>query len=69
VQERADKLREANEEHLLGETLSLLVVAEESLYKWQRLNLTRVESTEPEPEGAPCMTLARISDPLAEPMP
>lgn len=48
VQERADKLREANEEHLLGETLSLLVVAEESLYKWQRLNLTRVESTEPE---------------------
>lgn len=48
VQERARKLREANEEHLLGETLSLLVVAEESLYKWQRLNLARVESTQPE---------------------
>lgn len=47
IQERAQKLKEANEEHLLGETLSLLVVAEETLYKWERLNLARVESTEP----------------------
>lgn len=48
VQERAEKLRDAISDNRLGETLSLLVVAEESLYKWQRLNLARVESTEPE---------------------
>jgi hypothetical protein len=48
VQERAEKLRNAINDNRLGETLSLLVVAEESLYKWQRLNLARVESTQPE---------------------
>ena len=32
----------------LGETLSLLVVAQESLFKWQRLRLARVESTQPD---------------------
>ncbi|WP_216639141.1 hypothetical protein [Mycobacterium asiaticum] len=48
VHERAKKLRTALADNLLGETLSLLVVAEESLYKWQRLNLARVESTQPE---------------------
>lgn len=48
VQERAEKLRNAINDNLLGETLSLLVVAEESLYKWQRLNLARIETAEPE---------------------
>lgn len=48
VRERAEKLRNAMNDSRLGETLSLLVVAEESLYQWQRLNLARVESTEPE---------------------
>ncbi len=48
VQERAEKLRYAVQSELLGESLSLLVVAEESLYKWQRLSLARIESTEPE---------------------
>jgi hypothetical protein len=48
VQERADKLRTAIKDNRLGDTLSLLVVAEVSLHKWQRLNLARVESTEPE---------------------
>lgn len=32
----------------LGETLSLLVVAQESLFKWQRLRLARVGATQPE---------------------
>jgi hypothetical protein len=48
VQDRADKLRRTVDGNRLGETLSLLVVAEESLYKWQRLRLTRVEATEPQ---------------------
>lgn len=48
VQDRADKLRRAVDGNRLGETLSLLVVAEESLYKWQRLRLARVEATEPQ---------------------
>ncbi|MBS9534349.1 hypothetical protein KIH27_12215 [Mycobacterium sp. M1] len=48
VQDRADKLRAAIADGLVGETLSLLVVAEESLYKWQRLRLARVQATEPD---------------------
>jgi hypothetical protein len=48
VQERAAKLRAAIDDSQLGDTLSLLVVAEESLYKWQRLNLARIEATEPD---------------------
>lgn len=48
VQDRAEKLRRAVDGNRLGETLSLLVVAEESLYKWQRLRLARVEATEPQ---------------------
>jgi hypothetical protein len=48
VQDRAEKLRNAVQNELLGEALSLLVVAEESLYKWQRLSLARIEATEPE---------------------
>jgi hypothetical protein len=48
VQHRAEKLRNANDDNRLGDALSLLVVAEESLHKWQRLNLARIESTQPE---------------------
>ncbi|BBY37720.1 hypothetical protein MMAN_18540 [Mycobacterium mantenii] len=48
VHDRAERLRNAINDNRLGETLSLLVVAEESLYKWQRLNLARIESTQPE---------------------
>jgi hypothetical protein len=48
VQDRAQKLRRAVVDNRLGETLSLLVVAEESLYKWQRLRLARVEAKQPE---------------------
>ena len=48
VQQRAGKLRNAINDNRLGDTLSLLVITEESLHKWQRLNLARVESTQPE---------------------
>jgi len=48
VQERAEKLRKAVEDNRLGETLSLLIVAEQSLYQWQRLRIARVEATQPE---------------------
>ncbi|BBX18692.1 hypothetical protein CRI77_16250 [Mycolicibacterium duvalii] len=48
VQERAEILRQAVEENRLGETLNLLVVAEESLNNWQRLRLARVQDVEPE---------------------
>ncbi|OBH41473.1 hypothetical protein A5683_05215 [Mycobacterium mantenii] len=48
VQQRAGKLRNAISENRLGDTLSLLVIAEEALHQWQRLNLARIESTQPE---------------------
>jgi hypothetical protein len=48
VQDRAEKLAAALDTSLIGETLGLLVVAEEALYKWQRLRLARVEATQPE---------------------
>lgn len=48
VQHRAEKLRNAINDNRLGDTLSLLVIAEEALHKWQRLNLARIESTQPE---------------------
>lgn len=48
VQERAKTLRVAIKDNRLGETLSLLVVAEASLYKWQRVNLERIKTTQPE---------------------
>ncbi|WP_244168167.1 hypothetical protein [Mycobacterium paraffinicum] len=48
VQQRAGKLRNAIDDNLLGDTLSLLVIAEEALHKWQRLNLARIEATEPD---------------------
>lgn len=48
VQQRAEKLRNALNDNRLGDTLSLLVIAEEALHKWQRLSLARVASTQPE---------------------
>lgn len=48
VQQRAEKLRNAIDDNRLGDALSLLVITEESLHKWQRLNLARIESTQPE---------------------
>jgi hypothetical protein len=48
VQQRAGKLRSAIGDNRLGDALSLLVITEESLHKWQRLNLARIESTQPE---------------------
>jgi hypothetical protein len=48
VQDRAAKLCAAVDEKQLGETLSLLVVAEDSLYRWQLLRLARVGDKEPE---------------------
>lgn len=48
VQQRTEKLRNAINDNLLGDTLSLLVIAEGALHKWQRLNLARIESTQPE---------------------
>lgn len=47
IQDRADFVVNAVENQQLGETLSLLVVAEETLFKWQRLRIARVEATEP----------------------
>ncbi|WP_234787910.1 hypothetical protein [Mycolicibacter sinensis] len=46
VQERANKLKAVVSDSLIDETLSLLVVAEESLYKWQRVRLARIEANE-----------------------
>ncbi|MFM1723920.1 hypothetical protein ABEU20_002493 [Rhodococcus sp. PAM 2766] len=48
VQDRAAHIGRAVKDDRLGETLNLLVVAEESLYLWQRLRIERVRRTEPE---------------------
>lgn len=48
IQDRAEFIVRAVEGNQLGETLGLLVVAQESLFKWQRLRLARVEATQPE---------------------
>lgn len=48
VAERAKALHRAAQENKVAETLDLLIVAEESLYKWQRLLVARVAATEPE---------------------
>lgn len=48
IQERAEILRSAVEDKSLGETLNLLIIAEESLNKWQRLRLARVNDVEPQ---------------------
>jgi hypothetical protein len=44
--QRADKLRDAVRQGRMCETLQLLLVAQQSLYMWQRLRLERVASTE-----------------------
>lgn len=46
--ERAERLDKAVQEGKLAETLRLLIVAEQSLYLWQRLRVERVEHSEPE---------------------
>ncbi len=48
VQDRAAILKRAVEEKSLGETLNLLILAEESLNNWQRLRIARVQDVEPE---------------------
>ena len=48
VQQRAERLRNAFNDNRLGDALSLLVITEESLHKWQRLNLARIEAKQPE---------------------
>jgi len=48
VQERAEVLKRAVETKSLGESLNLLVLAEESMNKWQRLRIARVQEVEPE---------------------
>jgi hypothetical protein len=48
IHRRSHIVRLAVDEKLLGETLALLIVAEDSLYKWQRLRVARVEAVEPE---------------------
>lgn len=45
---RADQLKVVVKKGMLGETLSLLLVAQQSLYLWQRLRLERTRSTEPD---------------------
>ncbi|SEL36851.1 hypothetical protein [Rhodococcus maanshanensis] len=44
---RADQLRKAVDKGLLRETLGLLLVAQQSLYLWQKLRLERVRVAEP----------------------
>lgn len=48
IQDRAAILKRAVEEKSLGETLNLLILAEESLNNWQRLRIARVQDVEPE---------------------
>lgn len=45
-------LHRAMDENRLGESLQLLVVAEQSLYLWQRLRIARVAATEPDHLGS-----------------
>jgi hypothetical protein len=51
VQERARTLGEAVTAGMLSETFNLLIVAEESLFRWQRVLLARVAATQPEHFG------------------
>jgi hypothetical protein len=48
IQERAEILKQAVEQKSIGETLNLLILAEESLNNWQRLRIARVQDVEPE---------------------
>ncbi|MDV6281510.1 hypothetical protein [Rhodococcus jostii] len=45
---RADQLKKAVSKGMLGETLGLLLVSQQSLYLWQRLRLERVRTSEPD---------------------
>lgn len=47
VQIRADYLHRAVGDNRLGESLHLLVIAQDSLYRWQRLRIARVSLVEP----------------------
>jgi hypothetical protein len=46
--ERSEQLRQAVGDNRLGEVLQLLVVAEDSLYLWQRLRIQRAATSDPE---------------------
>lgn len=46
VQDRAKYLTRAVSDNRLGETLELLVLAQDSMYQWQRLRIERVRETE-----------------------
>lgn len=48
AQDRADKLKNAVKDGRVGDTLQLLLVAQDSLYLWQRLRIARVQASEPE---------------------
>ncbi|GGC59400.1 hypothetical protein IEU95_06300 [Hoyosella rhizosphaerae] len=48
ISDRAKYLSQASDENRLGETLQLLLVAEESVYLWQQLRAERVRAEEPE---------------------
>lgn len=48
IQDRAAHLTTAVNDNRLGQSLQLLIVAEDSLYLWQRLRIERVRGTEPE---------------------
>ncbi|MGC5258207.1 hypothetical protein ACPXCG_17830 [Gordonia sp. DT218] len=48
IQDRAKYLDKVVTSNRLGETLQLLVIAEDTLYQWQRLRIARVEATEPQ---------------------
>lgn len=48
IQDRAAHLTTAVNDNRLGESLQLLIIAEDSLYLWQRLRIERVRGTEPE---------------------
>jgi hypothetical protein len=48
VKDRAELLHRTVEDSKLQETLDLLVIAEETLYKWQSVLVVRVGTTEPE---------------------
>lgn len=48
VQVRASYLQSAVQNNRLGESLQLLVIAEDSLYLWQQLRIERIRETEPQ---------------------
>ena len=60
VQIRADYLHRAVGDNRLGESLHLLVVAQDSLFRWRRLRIARVSMVE---LGAPCACRFRCPRP------